>query len=122
MDIKCTEKELFIFKKIAHTAQALTMPCYVIGGFVRDKILERQTKDADIVCTGDGIKLAKETAKRFNPPPHVNYFKNFGTAHIKVDEFDIEFVGARKESYRYHSRNPDIVPGTLEEDQLRRDF
>ena len=122
MDIKCTEKELFIFKKIAHAAQALTMPCYIIGGFVRDKILERQTQDADIVCAGDGIKLAKETAKRFNPPPHVNYFKNFGTAHIKVDEFDIEFVGARKESYRYHSRKPDIVPGTLEEDQLRRDF
>lgn len=122
MDIKCTEKELFIFKKIAHAAEELSMPCYIIGGFVRDKILGRKTKDADIVCAGDGIKLAKETAKRFNPHPHVNFFKNFGTAHIKVNEFDIEFVGARKESYRYHSRNPDVVPGTLKDDQERRDF
>ncbi|HYM95505.1 MAG TPA: HD domain-containing protein [Chitinophagaceae bacterium] len=122
MDIKCTEKELFIFKKIAHAAEQLGMPCYLIGGFVRDKIINRPTKDADIVCVGDGIALASETAKRFNPHPHVNYFKNFGTAHIKADDLDIEFVGARKESYRYHSRNPEVVPGTFEDDQGRRDF
>jgi putative nucleotidyltransferase with HDIG domain len=122
MDIQCTEKELFIFKKIAHAAEELGVPCYVIGGFVRDKILERPTKDADIVCTGDGIALAKEVAKRFHPHPHVSYFKNFGTAHIRAEDFDIEFVGARKESYRYHSRNPEVSPGTLEDDQLRRDF
>lgn len=122
MDISCSEKELFIFKKIAHAAAELGMPCYLIGGFVRDKIIGRPTKDADIVCVGDGIALAKAVAKRFHPAPHVNYFKNFGTAHIKVDDMDIEFVGARKESYRYHSRKPDVLPGTLEDDQNRRDF
>lgn len=122
MDIKCSEKELFVFKKVAHAAAEMGVPCYVIGGFVRDKIIGRPTKDADIVCVGDGIALAKATAKRFKPVPHVNYFKNFGTAHIKVDDMDIEFVGARKESYRYHSRKPDVVPGTLEDDQIRRDF
>jgi putative nucleotidyltransferase with HDIG domain len=122
MEIACTEKELFVFKKIAHAAAEMGVPCYIIGGFVRDKIIGRPTKDADIVCVGDGIALAKTAAKRFNPVPHVNFFKNFGTAHFKVDEMDIEFVGARKESYRYHTRKPDVVPGTLEDDQIRRDF
>ncbi|HWC54672.1 MAG TPA: HD domain-containing protein [Chitinophagaceae bacterium] len=122
MEIACTEKELFVFKKIAHAAAEMGVPCYIIGGFVRDKIIGRPNKDADIVCVGDGIALAKTAAKRFNPVPHVNFFKNFGTAHFKVDEMDIEFVGARKESYRYHTRKPDVVPGTLEDDQIRRDF
>ena len=143
MDIKCTERELFIFKKIAHSAGELGFPCYLIGGFVRDKIIGRETKDADIVCVGDGIQLAKSVAKHFNPVPHVNFFKTFGTAHIKLDFskhsdssktssstvkgggneiFDIEFVGARKESYSYHTRNPVVKSGTLEDDQLRRDF
>ncbi len=122
MDINCTEKELFVFKKIAHAAKELHMPVYLIGGFVRDKLIGRKTKDADIVCVGDGILLAHKVAERFNPKPIVSYFKNFGTAHIKLDEFEIEFVGARKESYRTESRNPDVEPGSLEEDQLRRDF
>ena len=122
MDINCTEKELFIFKKIGHAAKELHMPVYLIGGFVRDKLIGRKTKDADIVCVGDGILLAHKVAERFNPKPIVSYFKNFGTAHIKLDEFEIEFVGARKESYRVESRNPDVEPGSLEEDQLRRDF
>ena len=122
MDINCTEKELFIFKKIGHAAKELHMPVYLIGGFVRDKLIGRKTKDADIVCIGDGILLAHKVAERFNPKPIVSYFKNFGTAHIKLDEFEIEFVGARKESYRAESRNPDVEPGSLEEDQLRRDF
>jgi tRNA nucleotidyltransferase/poly(A) polymerase len=122
MDIQCTEKELFVFNKIAHAAEEIGVPCYLIGGFVRDKMLGRNTKDADIVCVGDGILLAHKVAERFNPKPAVSFFKNFGTAHIKIEDWDIEFVGARKESYRYHSRNPEVVPGTLKDDQDRRDF
>jgi putative nucleotidyltransferase with HDIG domain len=122
MDINCTEKELFVFRKIGHAAAELQLPCYLIGGFVRDKLIGRITKDADIVCVGDGITLAHKVSERFKPAPQVTYFKNFGTAHIRLDELDIEFVGARKESYRYHSRNPEVVPGTLEDDQRRRDF
>ena len=122
MEINCTEKELFIFKKIAHAAEELGMETYLIGGFVRDKIIRRDTKDADVVCVGDGIKLANEVAKRFNPVPPVSVFKTYGTAHIKAEEFDLEFVGARKESYKYHSRNPEVTPGGLQDDQLRRDF
>jgi putative nucleotidyltransferase with HDIG domain len=123
MDIHCTDKELFVLKKVAHAAQELDMPCYLIGGFVRDKILERPTKDADFVCVGDGLELAKQASEKFNPLPKVNYFKNFGTAHFKLpDGFDLEFVGARKESYRSHSRNPEVEPGTIIDDQNRRDF
>jgi poly(A) polymerase len=122
MDIKCTEKELFILKKIAHAAEELGVETYLIGGFVRDKIIGRKTKDADIVCVGDGIALAKAVSKRFNPEPKFSYFKNFGTAHINVNGFDLEFVGARKESYQYHSRKPAVTSGTLKDDQDRRDF
>jgi putative nucleotidyltransferase with HDIG domain len=122
MEIHCTEKELFVFNKIALAAGELGVPCYLIGGFVRDKLIGRPTKDADIVCVGDGIELAHRVAGIFQPKPTVSYFKNFGTAQIKLDDWEIEFVGARKESYRQDSRNPAVVPGTLEDDQLRRDF
>jgi len=122
MEITCSAKELFVFKKIAHAAADLGLESYVVGGFVRDKLLGRLTKDADIVCVGDGIALANAVAQRFSPAPSVAFYKNFGTAALKIEEFDVEFVGARKESYRYHSRNPEVEPGTLEEDQLRRDF
>ena len=122
MDIICTEKELFVFNKIAGAAADLEYPCFLIGGFVRDKIIGRPTKDADIVCVGDGIELAHKVAAAFNPTPNVAFFKNFGTAQIKLDDWEIEFVGARKESYRQESRNPDVEPGTIEDDQLRRDF
>jgi len=98
------------------------MPCYVIGGFVRDKILGRPTKDIDIVCAGDGLELAGKAASLFSAPPNVNYFRNFGTAQFRLDELDIEFVGARKESYSRNSRKPEIEPGTLKDDQDRRDF
>ena len=123
MEINCTEKELFLLRKVANAAEVLGMETYLIGGFVRDKIIGRETTDADIVCVGDGIELAKEVAKQFNPIPQVDYFKNFGTAHIKVDAaFDIEFVGARKESYQPDSRKPEVEPGTIKDDQNRRDF
>jgi len=126
MEIKCTDEELFIFKKIGDSAEELSMPAFVIGGFVRDKILNRSTKDADIVCSGDGIELAQKTAEKFSPKPHVSFFKNFGTAQIKITLndtiFEIEFVGARKESYQSESRKPNVLPGTIEEDTMRRDF
>ncbi len=160
MEINCTNDELHIFKQIADAAAELKMPAYIIGGFVRDKILNRLTKDADIVCIGDGIELAKRTAGKFSPSPQVNFFKNFGTAQIKIFSnqntatpwplsasggegaggeastprpspldrgwseapFEIEFVGARKESYNYSSRKPDVLPGTIEDDRMRRDF
>jgi putative nucleotidyltransferase with HDIG domain len=122
MDINCTEKELFVFEKIAKAAEELKTPAYLIGGFVRDKLIGRPTKDADIVCAGDGIALAQKVAESLHPRPSVSWFKNFGTAQIKWNDWEIEFVGARKESYREHSRKPDVEPGTLEDDQLRRDF
>ncbi len=122
MFIDCSEKELFILKKIANASAELGMPAYLIGGFVRDKIIGRPTKDADIVCVGDGILLAEKVAERFSPKRNVFFFKNFGTAQIKVDDFEIEFVGARKESYNYDSRKPAVEPGTIEDDQNRRDF
>lgn len=123
MEINCTRKELSLFKKIAQSAEELGVDAYLIGGFVRDKILERSTKDIDIVCTGDGIELAKAVSKHFDPVPAVNYFKTFGTANIKTsDGLDIEFVGARKESYQPHSRKPEVATGTLDDDQKRRDF
>jgi putative nucleotidyltransferase with HDIG domain len=122
MDIKCTEKELFVFKKIAQAAAELGSPCFLIGGFVRDRLIDRPTKDADIVCVGDGIELANKVADQFQPRPTVAFFKNFGTAQIRLGDWEIEFVGARKESYSPDSRNPAVLPGTVEDDQLRRDF
>lgn len=123
MDIRCTDKEMILLNKVANAAERLGMETYLIGGFVRDKLLGRATKDADIVCIGDGIELAKETAKQFTPVPQVDYFKTYGTAHIAISpDFDIEFVGARKESYRSDSRNPEVLPGTMKDDQDRRDF
>lgn len=122
MQISCTEQELRILRIVSDAAKALQMQCFVVGGFVRDKLLERGTKDADIVCTGDGIALAHEVAKRIQPMPPVSFFKNFGTAHLPFEGMDIEFVGARKESYRSDSRNPEVEPGTMEDDQRRRDF
>lgn len=139
MDIICSADELLIFKKIATAARLLNMDAYVIGGFVRDKLLGRPTKDMDIVCIGDGILLAETVAKSFIPQPQVSFFKTFGTAQIRLhnlpwletgfpenqeeDNFlDIEFVGARKESYSVDSRKPAVSTGSLQDDQNRRDF
>ena len=122
MQIPCTNRELFILKKIAAAAGAAGVPAYVIGGFVRDKILGRNTKDMDIVCLGDGVAFAEQVAERFRPKPNVAVYKNFGTAQIKLPDVEIEIVGARKESYRSESRKPDVQSGTLQDDQNRRDF
>lgn len=122
MYINCNDKELEILEKIAFSASELGLPCYLIGGFVRDKILGRDTKDMDIVCVGDGIALAAKVAEKFSPEPEVHFFKNFGTAQIKTEGLEIEFVGARKESYDFNSRKPAVENGTIEDDQNRRDF
>ncbi len=122
MEIDCTPEELLIFETVGKAATEMNISCYLIGGFVRDKLLGRPTKDADIVCTGDGIALAHAVAAILNPKMHVSFFKNYGTAHFRYHDFDVEFVGARKESYTADSRNPEVEPGTIEDDQLRRDF
>ncbi len=122
MYINCSDTELKILNKIAFAAKELGMPCYLVGGFVRDKILDRETNDIDIVCVGDGIALAHKVAQQFDPIPEVNFFKNFGTAQIKKGELEIEFVGARKESYNHDSRKPAVETGSLADDQNRRDF
>jgi len=95
---------------------------YAVGGYVRDMLLERPTKDIDIVCIGNGIEFAKNVAAKFSPVPNVAVFKNFGTAMFKLDELEVEFVGARRESYQRHSRKPIVEDGTLQDDQNRRDF
>ena len=122
MDIACSKEELKLFERIGDAAQKMGVRCYLVGGFVRDKLLGRPTKDVDIVCTGDGIELAHNVARTFVQPPQVNFFKNFGTAQFRLNGLDVEFVGARKESYTSDSRKPQVEPGTIEDDQLRRDF
>jgi poly(A) polymerase len=127
MEISCTDTELLLFERIADAAARMQVDVYVIGGFVRDKIIGRPTADADIVCVGNAIELANDVAVSYNPRPTVSFFKNFGTAHFRIQEsdgqwLDVEFIGARRESYRASSRKPEIVPGTLEDDQNRRDF
>lgn len=111
-----------IFKAVADVAQKNKIPAYVVGGFVRDLLLGRPCKDVDFVCVGSGMDLAAFTAEKIDSQISVNYFKNFGTAHFRLDDFDFEFVGARKESYQRDSRNPIVEAGTLEDDQNRRDF
>jgi len=112
-----------IFKVISKSAEELHVESYVIGGFVRDFLLKRgDAKDIDIVAIGDGIKLAKQVAKNLPKKPKVQVFKTYGTAMLRYDDIEIEFVGARKESYTEDSRNPAVENGTLTDDQNRRDF
>lgn len=112
-----------IFKLIGETSQELGADSFVIGGFVRDYLLKRGTpKDIDIVVIGSGIELAKNVASKLKGKPQVSIFKNFGTAMIKYQELELEFVGARKESYHHDSRKPVVEDGSLEDDQNRRDF
>lgn len=111
-----------IFSVISDIADQLNQETYVIGGFVRDLILNRPSPDIDIVTVGSGIQLAEVVAKKLGPNINVSVFKNFGTAMLKYQSVEVEFVGARKESYNEDSRKPIVENGTLEEDQNRRDF
>jgi poly(A) polymerase len=111
-----------VFNLIAKAARQIEVPAYVVGGYVRDRLLARPTKDIDIVCVGDGIQLANEVASLLSPRPRVAFYSRFGTAMLRHQDMEIEFVGARKESYRTDSRKPDVQQGSLEDDQLRRDF
>lgn len=111
-----------IFEIISKAGDSLGVETYVIGGHVRDLILKRPSKDIDIVCVGSGIKLAEKTAELLGSNIKVNFFPKFGTAQIRLDDWEIEFVGARKESYRADSRKPIVEEGTLQDDQNRRDL
>ncbi|MHA7057818.1 CCA tRNA nucleotidyltransferase [Aquimarina sp. M1] len=112
-----------VFKIISKAAANLQLDSYVIGGFVRDHILQRGTaKDIDIVAVGSGIELAKEVSKLLPGNPKIQVFKTYGTAMLKADDIEVEFVGARKESYSEDSRNPVVENGSLQDDQNRRDF
>jgi putative nucleotidyltransferase with HDIG domain len=115
-------EEQQILQMVGHQADRSGLVCYVVGGFVRDKILRRPCKDIDFVCVGDALALAESVAAVIGPEAHVSFFKNFGTANVKFHEYELEFVGARKESYRSESRKPNVCPGTIEDDQHRRDF
>ncbi len=111
-----------VFDLIKSEASALGIDTYLVGGYVRDLIMKRNNTDIDVVCIGNGIDLAKNTAKAIDKKLNVSIYKRFGTAHFNWKGIDYEFVGARKESYSKDSRKPDVVPGTLEDDQNRRDF
>ncbi len=110
------------FQIASEAADELGLEAYVIGGYVRDIYLNRPSKDIDIVAVGSGIELAKLVAKKLGRGAHLSVFKNFGTAQVKCGDLELEFVGARKESYSHDSRKPIVEDGTLEDDQNRRDF
>ena len=111
-----------LFHLIGDTADELGLECYAVGGYVRDLYLERPSKDIDVVVVGSGIKIAEALRKKLGRGAHVNIFRNFGTAQLKWRDMEVEFVGARKESYTHDSRKPIVEDGTLEDDQNRRDF
>lgn len=111
-----------IFKTIGRVADHLRMECYVVGGYVRDLFLERASNDIDVVVVGSGIRVAEELKGQLGCKAHLSVFRNFGTAQVKYRDLEVEFVGARKESYSHDSRKPHVEDGTLEDDQNRRDF
>lgn len=111
-----------ILRLISETADELQMECYVIGGYVRDLFLERPSNDIDVVVVGSGITIAKAVGEKLRNKAHVSVFRNFGTAQLKYKHLEVEFVGARRESYSHDSRKPVVEDGTLEDDQNRRDF
>lgn len=111
-----------IFHKISAAADSLGVECYVVGGYVRDLFLERPSNDIDVVVVGSGIEVADALRKSLGKKAHISVFRNFGTAQVKFKDLEVEFVGARKESYTRGSRKPIVEDGTLEDDQNRRDF
>lgn len=111
-----------IFHTVGHAADTLGREAYVVGGYVRDLILNRHSKDIDFVTVGSGIELAQEVARMLGPKTKVNVYRNFGTAQVHQGQLELEFVGARRESYHRESRNPIVEDGTLEDDISRRDF
>ena len=111
-----------IFHLISETADVMNMPCYIIGGYVRDIFLKRESKDIDIVTLGSGIELATALTEKLGKKANLSVFKNFGTAQVKYKNLEVEFVGARRESYNRDSRKPIVENGTLADDQNRRDF
>ncbi len=111
-----------IFHQISTAADTLGQECYVVGGYVRDLFLERPSKDIDVVVVGSGIAVAEELKRMLGKKAHISVFRNFGTAQVKYKGMEVEFVGARKESYSHDSRKPIVEDGTLEDDQNRRDF
>lgn len=122
MNFKSQLAEIEVFSRVAKAAKNLGQDTYVVGGFVRDLVLNRPCTDIDFTCVGSGIKLAEEVTKQFDYHTPLTVFKNFGTAMLKVNNFELEFVGARRESYRLESRKPIVEDGTLLEDLERRDF
>jgi tRNA nucleotidyltransferase/poly(A) polymerase len=124
MNFKSHLDGIEVFEKVAKAAEKLNLETYVVGGYVRDLILKRNgdSKDIDFTCVGSGIELAKEVAASFDFHVPLSVFKNFGTAMLKLDDWELEFVGARKESYRSESRKPIVEDGSLQEDLERRDF
>ena len=111
-----------IFHKISAAADSLGMACYVVGGYVRDLFLERPSSDIDVVVVGSGIQVADALKKQLGKKAKISVFRNFGTAQVKYGDMEVEFVGARRESYQRNSRKPIVEDGTLEDDQNRRDF
>ena len=112
-----------IFSIVGSVADDLNRECYVVGGYVRDIILERKSKDIDFVTVGSGIEVAKHVADAIGrKKSHLAVFKTYGTAQVKTQGIELEFVGARRESYNRNSRNPIVEDGTLHDDQCRRDF
>jgi poly(A) polymerase len=122
MNLASSLEQHGVFKTVGKAADKLGLEAYVVGGYVRDVLLKRPSKDIDLVAVGSGIALAEAVAAELGPSVHVAVFKNFGTAQIRFEDLELEFVGARKESYRSESRKPIVEDGTLEDDQKRRDF
>ncbi|MCX8480208.1 MAG: HD domain-containing protein [Chitinophagales bacterium] len=117
-----TDFERELFTRIGQCADTLNYPCFIMGGFVRDKLLHRPTKDMDIMVVGSGVHFAETLKEKEFPNGHLSVYRNFGTALIKEEGLEIEFVGARKESYRSNSRKPIVEEGSMEDDLSRRDF